>query len=123
MSPISTAAATAMASHCGLTLKSNAICEKFAPAVAPDSVLIGSARTLPSRPPTSARNADSIMNDARIEARENPSARSVPISRVRAATSAYIVFIAPKIAPMPMMMPTKIARTVRVPAVWPACPS
>ena len=73
-----------MTSHVGLTRKSNATCEKLAPPVAPDSVLIGSARMLPSRPPTSARNADSIMNELRIEMREKPSARSVPISRVRA---------------------------------------
>ena len=37
-------------------------------------------------------------------AREKPSARRVPISRVRAATIAYIVFMAPNTAPMPMMM-------------------
>ena len=32
----------------------------------------------------------------------NPSARSVAISRVRAATAEYIVRIAPKIAPRPI---------------------
>ncbi len=91
--------------------------------MAPDSVLIGSARTLPSSPPTSARNADSIMNELRIDVREKPSARSVPISRVRADTSAYIVFIAPNTAPMPMMTPTNSASAVRSLAVWPACPA
>jgi hypothetical protein len=35
----------------------------------------------------------------------------------------YIVFIAPKTAPMPMMMPTNSARTVSVFAVCPDCPS
>ena len=41
------AAATEMPSHRGSTRKSNATCEKFAPPVAPDNVLIGSASTLP----------------------------------------------------------------------------
>ena len=112
-------AATAIAEPVGLTRKANATCEKLAPPVAPDSMLIGSARRQPSRPPTSARNADSIMNELRIDVREKPSARSVPISRVRAATSAYIVFIAPNTAPMPMMTPTNSARAVSVVAVWP----
>ena len=42
--------------------------------------------------------------------REKPSARRVPISRVRCETMAYMVFIAPKTAPMPITIPTKAAR-------------
>jgi hypothetical protein len=33
--------------------------------------------------------------------REKPSARSVPISAMRACTAAYIVFVAPNAAPKP----------------------
>ena len=44
----------------------------------------------------------------RIERREKPSARSVPISRVRDATIAYMVFIAPNTAPMPITKATKL---------------
>ena len=42
--------------------------------------------------------------------REKPSARSVPISRVRAETMPCIVFIAPNTAPMPMTTDTNPAR-------------
>ena len=48
----------------------------------------------------------SITNDTRIERREKPIARSVPISRVRAETCAYMVFIAPKAAPIAVKKPT-----------------
>ena len=40
--------------------------------------------------------------------REKPSTRSVPISRARRATAAYIVFIAAKLLPTAMMMATKM---------------
>ena len=52
--------------------------------------------------------------------REKPRARRVPISRVRAATMAYIVFMAPKTAPMPMTTETNTARPMRACAVGPA---
>ena len=60
----------------------------------------------------SARHRDSKTNESSTEMRENPSARSVAISRVRAATAAYIVFIAPKQAPIAMTMPTKKPRNL-----------
>ena len=44
---------------------------------------------------------DSARNAVRIEPREKPSARNVPISEVRACTAAYMVLVAPNIAPMP----------------------
>ena len=53
--------------------------------------------------------------------RENPIARSVPISRVRAATMAYMVFIAPKTAPTPITTDTKVASASSAPATGPAC--
>ena len=62
------------------------------------------------RPPTTAMNIDSIRNDSRMLRREKPSARSVAISRVRCATTAYIVFMAPKTAPIPITMATNSAR-------------
>ncbi len=43
-------------------------------------------------------------------AREKPSARSVPISRWRLATAAYIVIIAPIIAPLAKKMDTMVPR-------------
>ena len=64
-----------------------------------------------------------MRNDARIDRREKPRARSVPISRVRAATIAYMVFIAPKTAPIPMTKATKVARLRRIMARDPACSS
>ena len=71
-------------------------------------------------PPTRASVAASTTNENRIARRENPSARRVPISRVRAATTAYMVFMAPKTAPIPMMMATKVARPRRIRASGPA---
>ena len=62
-----------------------------------------------------------MMNAVMIDRREKPSARSVPISRVREATRPYIVFIAPKMAPMPITTPTNTASIVSVVAVLPAC--
>ena len=59
------------------------------------------------RPPASASSTDSKTNDVSTLRRRKPSARSVPISRVRAETIAYIVFIAPNTAPTPMTRPTK----------------
>ncbi len=40
--------------------------------------------------------------------REKPSTRSVPISRARRDTAAYIVFMAAKLLPTAMMMATKM---------------
>ena len=46
-----------------------------------------------------ATSRDSMTNENRIEIREKPRARSVPISLVRFETWAYIVIVAPMIAP------------------------
>ena len=45
-----------------------------------------------------------------MAARENPSARSVPISLVRDATLAYIVIIAPMMAPIEKMTEIVVPR-------------
>ena len=42
--------------------------------------------------------------------REKPSTRSVPISRARRATAAYMVFMAAKLLPTAMMIEMKIPR-------------
>src|SRR5439155_5764190 len=52
-------------------------------------------RRAPHRPPSRPSVVDSTTKDARTTARENPRARIVAISRVRADTWAYIVFMAP----------------------------
>jgi len=57
------------------------------------------ARNIPMIPPDIAITSDSIKNTVRMLLRLNPSARSVPISTVRFATAAYIVIVAPIIAP------------------------
>ena len=46
--------------------------------------------------------SDSITNDTTTLPLPNPRARSVAISRVRSETAEYIVFNAPKTAPMPI---------------------
>src|SRR5206468_8132771 len=55
--------------------------EKFVVPV--DRPCTGSASTHPTMPPISASATDSARNAVTIRIRENPSARSVPISRVR----------------------------------------
>ena len=67
-----------------------------------------------------ASTTDSITNASRMLRREKPSARRVPISRVRAATIAYMVFMAPNTAPMPITTETKTARPMSALAVGPA---
>ena len=61
---------------------------------------ISDAAARPTMPPSSPSSSASTRNATRIAAREKPSARSVPISAVREATLAYIVIIAPMIAPI-----------------------
>ena len=51
----------------------------------------------------------STTKEIRTARRENPIARRVPISRVRADTWAYIVFIAPNEAPIAVKIPTRTA--------------
>src|SRR5450755_2624860 len=68
------------------------------------------AHTMPITPPMSPRSSDSPRNAVRMAARENPSARSVPISLVRLATLAYMVIIAPMMAPMEKMTEIVVPR-------------
>ena len=62
------------------------------------------ARATPKSPPVIEIISDSVKNAKSIARRGNPKARRVPISRVRLDTEAYIVIIAPKIAPAPNMI-------------------
>jgi hypothetical protein len=80
------------------------------------------AITEPITPPIPASNNDSASTDTTIAVAPNPSARKVAISRSRSLTAEYIVFSAPKTAPMAMMPPTTYARneiTRLMP--WDAC--
>ena len=54
----------------------------------------------PTRPPMVASTIDSRRNEVRMLLREKPSARSVPISRWRFATCAFMVMVAPIMAPI-----------------------
>ena len=65
-----------------------------------ENACMNAAPTRPTRPPTRPSSSASPRNATRMDAREKPSARSVPISLVRDATLAYIVIIAPMIAPI-----------------------
>jgi hypothetical protein len=107
--PIRTASTIPTTSDVPLIRKANPISAKFVPMAAEVMPSAGRASRQPSAPPTMARTVDSTTNAVRMLTLENPSARSVPISRVRAATSAYIVFMAPSTAPMPITMATNTA--------------
>ncbi len=104
----------------GVIWKANASSLKFAPLVAEVTPLAGRASMQPSIPPRKARTTDSITNARRMLRREKPSARRVPISRVRAATIAYMVFMAPNTAPPPITTETKTASPMSAFAVGPA---
>ena len=83
----------------------------------------GNATMQPITPPTSASAIDSARNAVTMRNGENPSARNVPISRVRYATAAYIVLTAPKIAPIERITVTNVANTRSTVPVVSDCPS
>ena len=64
-----------------------------------DTKPMNDAKNRPITPPMNESESASIKNAVRILLRRNPSARNVPISTVLFATDAYIVIIAPIIAP------------------------
>ena len=71
------------------------------------------ASAVPAIRLTAHRNRASRTKETRIATLEKPyRPGSVPISRVRAATCAYIVFMAPKEAPIAVKMPTRMASTL-----------
>ena len=70
------------------------------------------ANSIPRVPPASESASDSVRKAAITFLLRNPSARSVPTSIVLFATAAYIVIIAPMVAPMLKMTVTKIPSTL-----------
>ena len=71
--------------------------------------LSGSTSRQPSTPPSAGeQHRFDEEADHRMLPREKPSTRSVPISRARRATAAYMVFMAAKLLPIAMMTATKI---------------
>src|SRR5712664_4060534 len=68
------------------------------------------ASATPRAPPTRASTTDSIRNAPKTLRRLNPRARRVPTSTVRFATAAYMVIIAPIIAPKLKIVVTTIPR-------------
>ncbi len=69
------------------------------------------ARRIPIPPPIEASRSDSKRKAPRMLRRGKPRARIVPISVVRLATEAYIVIIAPIIAPRLKITVTKSPST------------
>ena len=85
----------------GVSVKLNAISAKVWKFIVEiENACMNAAPTSPTRPPTNPSSSASPRNAIRMAAREKPSARNVPISFVREATLAYIVIMAPMIAPM-----------------------
>src|SRR5208282_5136021 len=74
------------------------------------------ASTTPVTPPAIPRIALSITKLLRMSTREKPSTRSTPISRPRRVTAVYIVFIPPKVAPIPSANATMKPRAPSCPA-------
>jgi len=101
----------------GVSRKAKTTSEKVAKFVVPvtperASFTASQPRTQPRSPPSRARTIDSRTKETMIETRPKPRARRVAISRVRADTAAYIVFMAPKQAPIAMTTPTKRPRNL-----------
>ena len=66
----------------------------------------------PINPPTNEIRSASITNEKTTDGPPNPSARIVAISRPRSETAEYMVFSAPKTAPIAMMPATSPPSTV-----------
>src|SRR5437660_12106729 len=77
-----------------------------------DIPLNGSTSTMPTTAPSNDSTSDSNTKDVRMLGLLNPMTRSVAISRLRYATAAYIVFMAAKIDPIPIMKPTMYPTTL-----------
>ena len=72
--------------------------------------VMSEASASPTAQPRAARQSASARKATRIAPRRNPRARSDPISAVRLATAAYIVIIAPIIAPTEKITDSVIPR-------------
>src|SRR5690606_7127918 len=99
--PMAAPNTNAMASSSGFGSKPNVTSWKVAKFIIETSANESrNAEKSPQSPPIEARTTASRRNENKIEVREKPSARSVPISRCRCATAAFIVMVAPIIAPI-----------------------
>src|SRR6266850_3213643 len=111
--PIAKAKTTPMTRRTGVILKAKArwenVCQFIAPVVHP---LSRSTARQPTRPPTKEIKRASNKKDMTTLTDPKPSARMVAISRPRSETAEYIVFNAPKIAPIAMMAATNPPRMV-----------
>src|SRR5256885_9875996 len=77
------------------------------------------ASATPMAPPTSASTTDSTKNAPKTLRRRKPRARRVPTSTVRFATAAYMVIIAPIIAPkLKMVVTTRPRIRMNFASVW-----
>ena len=119
-SPIMPPKANANIIRSNVTLKLNAISLNVTQFEVPvETKFNGSANRIPITAPISAIAIDSNRNVARILSRLNQSTRNVPISFVRRATAAYIVFMPAKPAPTAMMKEIKTASTFNAPDAVP----
>ena len=111
--PINRAKITPATSRPGVILKAKAkwekVCQFMAPVVRP---LSGRTQTAPMAPPMKEIKSASIKKEKTTAAPPKPRARMVAISRPRSATAEYMVFRAPKTAPMAMTEATSPPRMV-----------
>src|SRR5262249_46053708 len=110
--PIARAKKSPPAISSGVMRKLNRTSEKVRKFIVPVGLVRNrlntrNVKTTPRTPPARHSRRASITKERRIERREKPIARRVPISRVRLETWAYIVFMAPKAAPMAVKIPTR----------------
>jgi hypothetical protein len=109
--PIANANANDHTTIDGVNLKLNASSAKVWKLVVEiESACMKLAARRPTTPPSNPSSNASVRNAIRIAARENPTARNVPISLVREATLAYIVIIAPMMAPIEKMTEMVVPR-------------
>ena len=80
-----------------------------------DTSCMAEAASNPASPPHNDSSNDSIRNATRMLPRRKPIARKVPISAVRLATAAYMVIIAPMIAPIEKMIDNVMPRMLMKP--------
>jgi len=126
INPIKREKAIPVIRSCGVRRKAKIISENVVKLIVPvtperASLMASIPKRQPRRPPRRARQSDSIMNETKIARREKPRTRSIAISCVRAETVAYIVFIAPKLAPIAIITPMNNPKNLMGAAVDVCC--
>ena len=120
MKPIIAPKMSAEIIRSGVTRKLNAISLKVAQFEVPvDTKFNGRVSKIPSAAPIRATPTDSSKKAIKILVRLKPSTRNVPISFVRRATLAYIVFMPANPAPTAMMKEIKTASPFNAPEAKP----